>query len=266
MNRNSSGNDGLGDKVKGAFQAIHGIGENIRGTALGAIDTITKDGTRNDQIAQRGRLETSEGLARMRGGKVTGTPATGGQYGPAAVVGNDLGQPANTNAHTANVVGTQTQNTSTTAANPDYSSEGGFANTPPHIPGQETSIDSTRPLGHQGTAGNLGGHPVNANAHRPVSPPPPHPPNAPQGHTNGAVEAGYNHGMGAHDVHDRFEGGGGGFDPRVHNANTSVADTARASAAPSSVFTSEGSNFRGRDAEGGNVPPPLPDRPNHGTY
>ncbi|KAJ3983302.1 hypothetical protein F5890DRAFT_208662 [Lentinula detonsa] len=60
----------VGNKVKGAFNTVHGIGENVRATALGAVDTIAHDKegeVKNDQIAQQGRLETQRGLEQMSG-------------------------------------------------------------------------------------------------------------------------------------------------------------------------------------------------------
>ncbi len=43
-----------------------GVGENIRGTGLGAADTIAHEGeNKGDAIAQRGREEMSKGMANM---------------------------------------------------------------------------------------------------------------------------------------------------------------------------------------------------------
>ncbi|KIK70536.1 hypothetical protein GYMLUDRAFT_279025 [Collybiopsis luxurians FD-317 M1] len=71
----------IGNKIKGAADTVHGIGENIRGTALGAVDTIAHDRegeTRNDAIGQKGRLETQQGLERMSGypANTTGAPTS----------------------------------------------------------------------------------------------------------------------------------------------------------------------------------------------
>lgn len=44
-----------------------GLGENIRGTALGAVDTVGNKGyTENDEIARRGRVELEQGKANMQ--------------------------------------------------------------------------------------------------------------------------------------------------------------------------------------------------------
>ncbi|KAJ3830327.1 hypothetical protein EV361DRAFT_943754 [Lentinula raphanica] len=60
----------IGEKVKGAFNTVHGIGENIRATTLGAVDTIAHDKEgeyKNDQIAREGRMETQRGMDQMSG-------------------------------------------------------------------------------------------------------------------------------------------------------------------------------------------------------
>jgi hypothetical protein len=46
-----------------------GLGENIRGTTLGAIDTATHkgEGTENDEIARRGRVEMEQGMSAFKG-------------------------------------------------------------------------------------------------------------------------------------------------------------------------------------------------------
>ncbi|KAE9409190.1 hypothetical protein BT96DRAFT_1012785 [Gymnopus androsaceus JB14] len=60
----------LGSKVKGAFNTIHGVGENIRGTTLGAVDTMAhdKDGeAKNEAIGQKGRSEIQRGMEGISG-------------------------------------------------------------------------------------------------------------------------------------------------------------------------------------------------------
>ncbi|KAH7881124.1 uncharacterized protein C8R40DRAFT_1164538 [Lentinula edodes] len=60
----------VGERVKGVFNTVHGLGENVRATALGAVDTIAHDKEgemKNDQIAQQGRLETTRGMEQMSG-------------------------------------------------------------------------------------------------------------------------------------------------------------------------------------------------------
>ncbi|KAJ3918567.1 hypothetical protein F5877DRAFT_78916 [Lentinula edodes] len=60
----------VGERVKGVFNTVHGLGENVRATALGAVDTMAHDKEgemKNDQIAQQGRLETTRGMEQMSG-------------------------------------------------------------------------------------------------------------------------------------------------------------------------------------------------------
>lgn len=46
-----------------------GLGENVRGTILGGVDTVLhKDSTANDAIAAKGRNQFAEGTANLRGG------------------------------------------------------------------------------------------------------------------------------------------------------------------------------------------------------
>ncbi|KAK7047119.1 hypothetical protein VNI00_006784 [Paramarasmius palmivorus] len=58
----------IANKIRGAVDAVHGAGENIRGTTLGAADTIAHDqSAKNDEIAAKGRKEWANGVARMKG-------------------------------------------------------------------------------------------------------------------------------------------------------------------------------------------------------
>jgi len=78
----------LGSKVRGAVHVVHGVGENIRGTALGALDAFAKNGdTRNEEIAKKGRWETEQGLAALRG-----QPAPTQQSAGAATVGGSTAE------------------------------------------------------------------------------------------------------------------------------------------------------------------------------
>ncbi|KAF7974173.1 hypothetical protein HWV62_13303 [Athelia sp. TMB] len=74
---------GFGNKIKGAIQVTHGIGENIRGTVLGAVDTVSGDNTGADNVATTGRAEVDQGMANMRG---TAPPV--GDAAGTGVVGN----------------------------------------------------------------------------------------------------------------------------------------------------------------------------------
>jgi hypothetical protein len=54
------------------FETAHGIGENIRGRTLGAIDDVTKSGSDESRslhasLVDRGRLEAETGMAHISG-------------------------------------------------------------------------------------------------------------------------------------------------------------------------------------------------------
>ncbi|KAJ7620582.1 hypothetical protein DFH06DRAFT_67747 [Mycena polygramma] len=72
LSRNPS-NVSWGTKIKGAIQVGHGLGEALRGS-LGATDPGGREYTSSGQIADRGRQEIAQGLARMRG-VTTGLPS-----------------------------------------------------------------------------------------------------------------------------------------------------------------------------------------------
>jgi len=68
----SSKPPGVGTRIKGVFETAHGIGENIRGRTLGVIDDLSSSGSpestsRYASIADRGRMETERGMARIYG-------------------------------------------------------------------------------------------------------------------------------------------------------------------------------------------------------
>ncbi|KAF7373408.1 hypothetical protein MSAN_00550400 [Mycena sanguinolenta] len=65
LSRHSS-NVSWGTKIKGAIQVTHGLTDTIRGS-LGAKDYGPNEYTSSREIAQRGRHEVAQGLARIRG-------------------------------------------------------------------------------------------------------------------------------------------------------------------------------------------------------
>jgi len=78
------GHGGIGGKIKGAAQAINGLGENVRGTILGGVDTVLhKDSSANDAIAAKGRAQHADGMENLRGGSTVrpAGSATGTEYG-----------------------------------------------------------------------------------------------------------------------------------------------------------------------------------------
>jgi len=69
---------GIGDRFRGAAEVVHGAGEGLRGTLLGAVDTMVRKGpTQNDEIARQGRLEVELGMAKMKGQTTASTTAYG---------------------------------------------------------------------------------------------------------------------------------------------------------------------------------------------
>ncbi|KAG2067148.1 hypothetical protein BDR04DRAFT_1105470 [Suillus decipiens] len=87
--KKNGGGGGFGNKLKGAAQVIHGMGENIRGTALGSADRATNSAAsaqKNADLATKGRAEIAEGMAKLKGhappppaapaGAATATPGT----------------------------------------------------------------------------------------------------------------------------------------------------------------------------------------------
>ncbi|KAJ6460025.1 hypothetical protein C8R47DRAFT_129154, partial [Mycena vitilis] len=62
------GHGGIGAKIKGAAQTVNGLGENVRGTILGGVETVLhKDSTANDAIAAKGREQQADGLRNLKG-------------------------------------------------------------------------------------------------------------------------------------------------------------------------------------------------------
>ncbi|KAF7326123.1 hypothetical protein MKEN_00463800 [Mycena kentingensis (nom. inval.)] len=82
-NTHSSGAGGIGTKVKGGIKVAQGVGNTVRGTTFGAIDTVEhRDSHINDEIARRGRMEIEEGIAMIKGrpvqpGTAAATATTG---------------------------------------------------------------------------------------------------------------------------------------------------------------------------------------------
>ncbi|KAH7920073.1 alpha/beta-hydrolase [Leucogyrophana mollusca] len=158
-NTNSSGG-GVGSKIKGAVQVVHGkpnipfysfltityhilstgIGDNVRGTVMGAADTVASSQageTKNDQLATKGRAEIAEGMAKIKGQ----VPPTGTGVGTGAGVGVP-GQQGYGNAGTGAAAGaTGYGGTGTTGA-------GGYGG-----PGTTAGVDAGAPGTGYGGAG-----------------------------------------------------------------------------------------------------------------
>ncbi|KAF8999644.1 hypothetical protein BDQ17DRAFT_745382 [Cyathus striatus] len=86
-NSGTGAGSSFGNRVRGVFEVVHGVGDNIRGTALGAVDTMGHNGlTKNDEIARQGRLETQRGMAHLKEpplGTQPGEQGLPGSTGPA---------------------------------------------------------------------------------------------------------------------------------------------------------------------------------------
>ncbi|KAJ7190583.1 hypothetical protein GGX14DRAFT_47764 [Mycena pura] len=77
----SSNRTGIGSKIKGAVQVAHGLGENVRGTILGGVETaLHKDSAANDAIAERGRAEHADGMAKVARAPAAGVEGVSGAY------------------------------------------------------------------------------------------------------------------------------------------------------------------------------------------
>ncbi|KAF6741934.1 hypothetical protein DFP72DRAFT_941126 [Ephemerocybe angulata] len=78
-----------GTKVRGVFEAVHGAGENIRGSALSAVDSLAGQGpNRNDEIARQGQQETQMGVNDMHTGPTAGARPMRSTAQPAVAPGN----------------------------------------------------------------------------------------------------------------------------------------------------------------------------------
>ncbi|KAI0731898.1 hypothetical protein BC629DRAFT_1601308 [Irpex lacteus] len=73
----SSAGSSVGQKVKGAFQAVHGIGESIRGNAMDFVDSATGTENRGHGAAVRGQQETAVGVNNMENGRHAGSGGVG---------------------------------------------------------------------------------------------------------------------------------------------------------------------------------------------
>ncbi|KAI9060411.1 hypothetical protein FKP32DRAFT_1054578 [Trametes sanguinea] len=54
-------------KIRGAAEVIHGVGDNLRGRLMGAVDSSTKTGGTRPEV-EKGRQEVEQGMAKLTGG------------------------------------------------------------------------------------------------------------------------------------------------------------------------------------------------------
>ncbi|KAI0710482.1 hypothetical protein C8Q76DRAFT_737604 [Earliella scabrosa] len=66
--RGSSIGAGLGSALKGAFETVQGIGNNIRGNAMDFVDSATGT-SRQHPETQIGRAQAEEGVQRIEAGR-----------------------------------------------------------------------------------------------------------------------------------------------------------------------------------------------------
>ncbi|KAI0758383.1 hypothetical protein BC629DRAFT_1598056 [Irpex lacteus] len=84
----SSAGSSVGQKVKGAFQTVHGIGESLRGNAMDFVDSATGTENRGHGAAVRGQQETAVGVNNMENGRHADTGGVGTTgYGSGGVTG-----------------------------------------------------------------------------------------------------------------------------------------------------------------------------------
>ncbi|KAI0742167.1 hypothetical protein BC629DRAFT_1445644 [Irpex lacteus] len=84
----SSAGSSVGQKVKDAFQTVHGIGESLRGDTMDFMDAATGTENRGHGAAVRGQQETAVGVNNIENGRHAGTGGVGTTgYGSGGVTG-----------------------------------------------------------------------------------------------------------------------------------------------------------------------------------
>ncbi|KAJ7878016.1 hypothetical protein B0H13DRAFT_1971636 [Mycena leptocephala] len=64
----SSAEPSMMNTFRSVFQIMHGIGENVRGTLLGAIDDLENNGEqKHHEVARQGRAEMDEAFQKLWG-------------------------------------------------------------------------------------------------------------------------------------------------------------------------------------------------------
>ncbi|KAI0044940.1 hypothetical protein FA95DRAFT_1680808 [Auriscalpium vulgare] len=81
---------GLGSKLRGVAEVAHGIGDSLRGRAMGAVEGGQKK-QENAGIATRGREEVERGMSRIDGRPLPGAAGAGPASGAAHGMGDDIG-------------------------------------------------------------------------------------------------------------------------------------------------------------------------------
>ncbi|KIY68383.1 hypothetical protein CYLTODRAFT_489856 [Cylindrobasidium torrendii FP15055 ss-10] len=100
----------IGNKIQGAYKAVHGAGEVLRSEAMNGLDTAldTKPDGRHERTSENGRAEFNQGVTNARTGQnhtttsTTTTPAShalGDGRGPTGTTNNFAAAPAAAPAH-----------------------------------------------------------------------------------------------------------------------------------------------------------------------
>lgn len=93
MSSNNSNPSGVGDKVKGVFETVHGLGDALRAQGMEAIDTTLKTPHKSEEhasLAEQGRREVESGMAKLRGYPPTESTAHGGDQDGQDTSGNNI--------------------------------------------------------------------------------------------------------------------------------------------------------------------------------
>jgi len=89
MNKNTATTErepSLVQKIKGAGEIVHGIGDNIRGRIMDTVDVGVQPGRQTGET-QKGRLEVERGFARVKGQPLPGSNGLSGEYSAASCAG-----------------------------------------------------------------------------------------------------------------------------------------------------------------------------------
>ncbi|KAI0954223.1 hypothetical protein AcV7_007516 [Taiwanofungus camphoratus] len=164
MTTNSSGapagGNTFGQKIKGAGEVIHGVGDNLRGRFLDAVDDGTKTGGGHAET-ERGRMETEKGMSRMTGS--TYGPGTGATTGPGTGAMTGSGTGATTGQGTGTETGPGTGATTSPGTGAMTGTGTGAVGADTGVAGGAGTAD-TKQYNPSGAAGAAGATPVNADS------------------------------------------------------------------------------------------------------
>ncbi|KAI0916526.1 hypothetical protein AcV5_002995 [Taiwanofungus camphoratus] len=146
----AAGGNTFGQKIKGAGEVIHGVGDNLRGKFLDAVDGGTTGGGGHAET-ERGRMETEQGMSRMTGS--TYGPGTGATTGPGTGASTGLGTGTATGPGTGAMTGT---GTGAVGADTGVAGEAGTANTKQYNPSGAAGAAGATPM-NAGSSGGTGG-------------------------------------------------------------------------------------------------------------